>query len=171
MIYLQHGYRPDLSDLGPPESRNAIAHLAAGVGTPFAAPDGSMGRIGVHDTWNTQIIDELAPQPGDVVIRKNRFSGFHDTPLESTLSSSGIETLVVTGCTTSICVEALVRDAMYRDYRPIVLSDCTAEPQGQANHDASLAIIESTLGWVSESRHLHAAAEALRPGPETGSPT
>jgi ureidoacrylate peracid hydrolase len=61
----------------------------------------------------------------------------------------------VTGCTTSVCVESTVRDAMFRDYQCIVLEDCTAEPIGSSNsrgnHEASLLTIELLLGWVSNS--------------------
>ena len=64
--------------------------------------------------------------------------------------------LLVTGCTTSVCVESTVRDAMFRDYSCIVLEDCTAEPIGaglsRTNHDASLLVIQTLLGWVSNSR-------------------
>ena len=70
--------------------------------------------------------------------------------------------LLVTGCTTSVCVESTVRDAMFRDYSCIVLEDCTAEPIGagfpRTNHEASLLVIETLLGWVSNA---HAAREAL----------
>jgi ureidoacrylate peracid hydrolase len=63
--------------------------------------------------------------------------------------------LLVTGCTTSVCVEATVRDAMYRDYTCIVLEDCTAEPIGadlpRSNHDASLLTMETLYGWTSSS--------------------
>lgn len=160
VIYLKHGYQPDLSDLGPPASRNAIAHAAAGVGRSFATPDGSTGRIGILGTWNTEIIDELAPAEQDVIVSKSRFSGFYRTSLDSVLAERGIDTVLVTGLTTSVCVEATVRDAMYLDYRPVVLADCTAEPQGQRNHEASLTIIASTLGWVSDAASLTSAVHS-----------
>ncbi len=62
---------------------------------------------------------------------------------------------VITGCTTSVCVDSTVRDAMFRDYQPIVLADCTAEPIGyglpRSNHEASLLTVQVNLGWVSSS--------------------
>ncbi|MCA1693857.1 MAG: cysteine hydrolase, partial [Actinobacteria bacterium] len=61
-------------------------------------------------------------------------------------------------CTTSICVESTIRDAMMRDYRCVLLEDCTAEPIGQGlprtNHEASLLVIETLFGWVSDSAAL-----------------
>jgi len=74
------------------------------------------------------------------------------------LKSLGIRHLVFTGCTTSVCVESTVRDAVFRDYRCLVLSDCVAEPIGndlsRTNHDASLLVLERLFGWVSESSAL-----------------
>ena len=66
-----------------------------------------------------------------------------------------VRTLVVTGCTTSICVESTIRDATFRDYVPVLLTDCTAEPIGQdlprSNHEASLLVVETSLGWTATS--------------------
>jgi ureidoacrylate peracid hydrolase len=73
--------------------------------------------------------------------------------------------LIVTGCTTSICVDATVRDAMFRDYRCVLLSDCMSEPIGagfsRSNHEASLLAVETLLGWVSDSTHFGQAFAAL----------
>jgi ureidoacrylate peracid hydrolase len=57
--------------------------------------------------------------------------------------------LLVTGCTTSVCVDSTVQDATFRDYTCIVLEDCTAEPLG--THEASLRVIETLFGWVTNS--------------------
>ena len=76
-------------------------------------------------------------------------------PLDALLRDLGVTTLVFTGCTTSVCVESTLRDAFFRDYRCLVLADCTAEPIGHAlersNHDASLFLIQLMFGWVSHS--------------------
>ena len=70
--------------------------------------------------------------------------------------------LLVTGCTTSVCVESTVRDAMFRDYSCIVLEECTAEPIGsglsRTNKESSLLVIETLFGWVSSA---DAVLEAL----------
>ncbi|MBA2702910.1 MAG: isochorismatase family protein [Blastocatellia bacterium] len=66
-----------------------------------------------------------------------------------------IKHLILTGCTTSVCVDSTIRDAMYRDYQAILLADCTGEPIGyelpRSNHEASLLTIQALLGWVSGS--------------------
>ena len=165
IVYLKMGYRPDLSDAGPRDSPNYMRHRRLSVGTIIEAPNGTESRILIRDTWNTDILPELAPAAGDVVIYKHRFSGFFETELDAVLKSRGIRQLVVTGCTTSICVEATIRDAMFRDYSCVLLSDCTGEPIGhgmsRSNHDASLLNIEVLLGWVSSSDRFVAALEQL----------
>lgn len=158
VVYLKMGFLPDLSDLGAEGAVNQDRHLFFGAGQPVAAPDGSEGRILIRDTWNTDIVSELRPAPQDTVVYKHRFSGFFQTELDDVLQNLGARDLIVTGCTTSICVESTVRDAMYRDYRCILLEDCTAEPIGatlpRSNHQASLLAIETLFGWVSTSIDL-----------------
>lgn len=155
IVYLKMGYRPDLSDLGAPDSVNRVRHLRLGVGQIIRTPDGRESRILVRDTWNTDIVPELKPQADDVIVYKTRFSGFYETDLDATLKKMGIKHLIVTGCTTSICVDSTVRDAMFRDYLCVSLADCMSEPIGyglpRSNHDASLLVVEVLLGWVSDS--------------------
>src|SRR6266851_9067031 len=155
IIYLKMGYRPDLSDLGAIDSVNRTRHLKFGVGQKIQAPDGRESRLLIRDTWNTDIVPELKPHASDIVIYKTRFSGFYQTDLDAPLKKFGIKYLIVTGVTTSICVESTVRDAMFRDYLCVMLRDCMSEPIGhdlpRTNHDASLLNAEVLLGWVSDS--------------------
>lgn len=163
VIYLKMGFRPDLSDLGPPDSPNRIKHLPGQVGMTLTAPDGRESRILIRDTWSTEILDELKPQKGDTVLYKTRYSGFYGTDLDSILKTRGIKSLVVTGATTCVCVDSTIRDAMFRDYTCVLLEDCTGEPIGsestRSNHEAALLTIQTLFGWVSTSAEL---IEALR---------
>ena len=157
IIYLKMGYHKDLSDLGNGESVNRMRHLRfMHVGDAIVAPNGVKSRILIRDSWGTEIISKLKPEAEDIVIYKTRFSGFYQTTLDSALKQLHKKNLIITGCTTSICVESTVRDAMFRDYLPIVLGDCTAEPIGynftRSNHEASLLNIQSLFGWVSTSK-------------------
>jgi ureidoacrylate peracid hydrolase len=156
VVYLKMEHAPDLSDVGPTDGPHWIKHLRMRVGDDVVAPDGSKSRILVRDTWNTEILDALTPEPGDHIVSKHRYSGFFETELDGLLRSLDAQYLLVTGCTTSICVESTVRDAMFRDYSCIVLEDCTAEPIGadlpRTNHEASLRVIELLFGWVSSAR-------------------
>ena len=163
IVYLKMAFKADLSDAGPVDSPNYLRHLRMGVGTVVNAPDGAESRVLIRDTWNTDILPELAPVAGDIVLYKHRFSGFFETQLDAILKHRGIKQLVITGCTTSICVEATIRDAMFRDYSCVLLSDCTGEPIGhdmaRSNHDASLLNVEVLFGWVSSSDRFIGALE------------
>jgi len=158
IVYLKMEFRPDLSDLGPVDSPNWITHKRSGVGERVTTPDGTEGRIMIRETWNTQIVRELVPEPEDIVVSKHRFSGFYGTDLEMILRSLFIDYLVFTGCTTSVCVESTMRDAMFRDFSCLLLADCTAEPIGEglprSNHDASLFLLQRVFGWISDSAHF-----------------
>ena len=149
VVYLKMEFAQDLSNLGGPDAPNREKHLGFGVGT---------GDFLIERTWNTDIVPELAPQPGDVVVSKQRYSGFFATELDDVLRERGIKNLVFVGWTTSVCVESTLRDAFFRDYRCVVLSDCTAEVVGsdlvRTNHEASLLVIEGLFGWVAGSESL-----------------
>jgi ureidoacrylate peracid hydrolase len=148
VVYLNMEHAPDLSDLGPADAPHALKHALFGVGD---------GHTLIRGTWNTQNVDGLAPRPGDIVVSKHRYSGFFETELDDVLRGLDVKYLIVTGCTTSVCVESTVRDAMFRDYTCVVLEDCSAEPIGPENHAASLRVIELLIGWVSTADAVCAA--------------
>ncbi|MFN2530059.1 MAG: cysteine hydrolase [Pyrinomonadaceae bacterium] len=159
IVYLKMGFRPDLSDLGASDSVNRVRHLEGfKVGESVRAPDGRENRTLIRDNWGTDIVPELKPKADDVIIYKHRFSGFYQTELDATLKTLGAKHLIFTGCTTSVCVESTIRDAMFRDYLPVLLSDCAGEPIGYSfprnNHEASLLVIKTLLGWVSGSEEF-----------------
>jgi ureidoacrylate peracid hydrolase len=166
IVYLKMGFRPDLSDLGASDSVNRVRHLQGfNVGQTIRAPNGRECRILIRDNWGTDIVPELKPQPDDVIVHKHRFSGFYETELDATLKRLKAKHLIFTGCTTSVCVESTIRDAMFRDYLPVLLADCTGEPIGynfpRSNHEASLMTIETLLGWVSGSEEFVKAFEGV----------
>lgn len=156
IIYLKMELKSDLSDLGSIEFSTRMKRAKRlHIGDTIMAPNGMKGRILVKDTWNTEILPELKPQPKDIIISKNRFNGFYQTSLDSILRCLEKKYLILIGCTTSICVESTARDAFFRGFMPIVLADCTAEPIGntlpRTNHEASLLIIQTSFGLVSSS--------------------
>jgi ureidoacrylate peracid hydrolase len=155
VVYLQMQHTSDLGNMGGVGSPHWIKHQRLAVGEATTAPDGRPSRVLVERTWNTEMLPGLTPHDGDLVVPKHRFSGFFETDLDQRLRERGITYLVVTGCTTSICVESTIRDAMFRDYHCILLEDCTAEPIGhglaRSNHEASLLTIQLLFGWVSDS--------------------
>ena len=106
------------------------------------APTGTMGqRIGREaaatmfhaDSPATQIHDEIAPQDGDIVVRKTRVGPFGTTDLDEQLRSRDVDTLILAGISTSGVVLSTVRDAHDRDYRLIVLSDLCADPDPEVH--------------------------------------
>jgi ureidoacrylate peracid hydrolase len=100
-------------------------------------------------------VDGLAPRPDETIVVKWTFGGFHGTELDTLLRDRGINTLLFTGCTTSVCVETTLREAMSRLYNCVLLEDCVAEPvganQARTNHDATVLVTELVLGWVTNS--------------------
>jgi maleamate amidohydrolase len=85
----------------------------------------------------SQIVPELTPEPGELIIRKTQPSAFFGTSLTHWLISKGVDTLLVTGCTTSGCVRATVVDSMSSNFRTIVVTDCVGD-RAMAPHEANL---------------------------------
>jgi ureidoacrylate peracid hydrolase len=158
VIYLKMGFHRDLADAGYPTSPTWLKHVPLGVGDLVEAPDGAPSWTLVRECWSTDIVTELTPSDGDVVVYKTRYSGFHRTELDHVLRSRGIERLIVVGATTSVCVESTVRDAMFRDYHCLVVADATAEPiaagAARSNHEATLLTLELLFANVTESADL-----------------
>jgi nicotinamidase-related amidase len=96
-------------------------------------------------SWDAQIVEELAPRAGDIVIDKNRPSSFHATALKSMLVQSGIDHLAICGVTTNCCVESTVRDASQHDILPLIIADAVAELE-QARHEAALKTMGLLFG-------------------------
>lgn len=97
----------------------------------------------VQGTWGAEIVDELKPAPGEKVVVKKGFNGFHRTPLEAILRNLGVTTCVMTGVTTCVCVSSTTRAGVERNFKMIFVSDCTAEIHREW-HEAELA----TMNWV-----------------------
>ncbi len=115
----------------------------------------------VEGTEGQQIIPELAPKPGDVIVRKYRSSGFWGTNLDMLLRSNGIKSIVVTGATTEGCVESTARDGLFNDYYVIVPEDCVASDD-PAQHDASLLLMRHRFDLVPSSEILEMWSGASR---------
>lgn len=161
VVYLKMAFDADLGNSGYPDGPTWIKHLPLGAGAHSIAPDGTPSRVLIRDTWNTDIVGALTPQVDDIVIYKHRYSGFYGTDLDAILGDRHIDSVIVVGATTSVCVESTVRDAMFRDYHCLVLEDCTAEPIGadtaRSNHDASLLVLQLLFASISTSDALLAA--------------
>ncbi len=155
VIHTREGHRPDLSDA--PRLKVERGDPALRIGAP-----GPMGRILVRGEPGHDIIAELAPQAGEPVIDKPGKGAFYQTDLDLMLRDRSIETLLVGGVTTEVCVNTTVREANDRGFRCIVLADCCAS-YFPAFHAAGLAMITAQggiFGSVTTSPVVRAALGA-----------
>ncbi len=158
VIHTREGHRPDLSDCPP--SKLARGHLE----TPIGA-EGPNGRVLVRGEAGHDIVEELAPIAGEIVLDKPGKGAFYATDLELMLRNAGIAQLVVTGVTTEVCVHTTVREANDRGFECLVLSDCVASYFAEF-HEVGLKMIAAQggiFGWVASSQDLLSALGAERP--------
>jgi ureidoacrylate peracid hydrolase len=159
VVYLQMGYKPDLSNAGGPRSPNCYKELSMRL---MRARPQLMGKLVTEGGWDFEIIPELAPHPEDIVIVKTRYSGFAGTTLDSQLRVRGIQYLFFTGIATNVCVESTLRDAYFHDYWPILLTDATMQAGDPSAQDATVFNVESFFGWTMNTGALCDALEAHR---------
>lgn len=95
-----------------------------------------------------ELVAELAPRPGELVVPKWRSSGFWGTSLDLLLRSNGIESLILCGCTTEGCVESTARDALFNDYYVVIAEDCVASDD-RAQHEASMLLMRHRFDIAS----------------------
>jgi ureidoacrylate peracid hydrolase len=155
VVYLQMGYQADLSDSGGPQSPNW--HKELGIRLMNSRPE-LKGKLVTAGTWDFAIVDELAPQPGDIVIVKTRYSGFARTALDGELQARGVRYLFFTGIATNVCVESTLRDAFFLDYWPVLISDATMAAGPSTMQAATLFNIETYFGWTIPSQEFLAKA-------------
>ena len=155
VIHTREGHRPDLSDA--PKAKIERGHPSMRIGAP-----GPMGRILIRGEAGHDIIAALSPLAGEPVVDKPGKGAFFATDLHEMLRYRGIDTLIVGGVTTEVCVNTTVREANDRGYRCVVPGDCCASYFPEF-HTAGLAMIKAQggiFGWVSDSERVLAALSA-----------
>jgi nicotinamidase-related amidase len=157
VIHTREGHLPDLSDCPP-------AKLSRGNPSLRIGDPGPNGRILVRGEYGHDIIDELAPLPGELVIDKPGKGSFYATGLHETLRDQGISSLIVTGVTTEVCVHTTVREANDRGYECLVLADCVGSyfPDFQRAGLQMVAAQGGIFGWVAPSASYLAALTTAR---------
>ena len=148
VIHTREGHRPDLSDCLP-------AKLTRG-GKTFIGEAGPMGRILVRGEYGHDIIPELYPIEGEPIIDKPGKGAFFDTDLDLILRTRGIQSLIVCGVTTEVCVQTTAREANDRGFEVLVPEDCCASYFPEF-HRVTLEMIKAQgaiVGWISDAAHV-----------------
>ena len=151
VIYLQMGCSPDLSDSGGQDS--PAWHKSRGLALIRQRPE-LKDKLYIYGTWGADIIEELEPQPGDIVVRKQKYDGFIGTNLDIVLGTYCIKYLVFIGTATNICVESTLRHAFSLQYFPILVSDAVSQMGPSSTQEATIFNVRSTFGWVTTSEKL-----------------
>ena len=156
VVHTREGHRPDLSDAPRAKVERGAPSLRIGAMGP-------MGRILVRGEPGHDIIPALSPIDGEPVVDKPGKGAFFATDLHELLRNRHIDTLIVGGVTTEVCVHTTVREANDRSYRCVVPGDCCASYFPEF-HAAGLAMIKAQggiFGWVTDSQRLLAALPTM----------
>ena len=146
VVYLQNGWDSQYVEAGGPASPNYYKSNA--LKTMRKYPE-LHGKFLAKGGWDYEMLPELSPQPGDIVVPKTRYSGFFNSTLDSTLRARGIRNLVFSGIATNVCVESTLRDAFHLEYFAVMLEDATHELGGAAIQASAVYNVETFFGWVS----------------------
>jgi len=154
VIHTREGHRPDLMDA--PSSKLARGNLDLGIGD-----EGPMGRILVRGEEGHNIIPELAPLANEPVVDKPGKGAFFETDLQLLLQNKNIETIIICGVTTEVCVHTTVREANDRGYECLVLEDCVGSyfPEFQRIGIEMIKAQGGIFGWVVNSNSAISALE------------
>jgi ureidoacrylate peracid hydrolase len=146
IVFLQNGWDAQYVEAGGPGSPNW--HKSNALKTMRRKPE-LAGKFLAKGGWDYELIPACAPQPGDIVVPKTRYSGFFNSTLDSTLRARGVRSLVFTGIATNVCVESTLRDAFHLEYFSVMLEDATHELGGSAIQKAAVYNVETFFGWVA----------------------
>jgi len=111
-------------------------------------------------SWDAELVEELKPRAGEIVVTKTRYSGFAGTTLDAQLRDRGIQYLFFAGIAANVCVESTLRDAYFLDYWPILLADGTLAAGGRKMYEATIFNVESFFGWTITAEALCASLSA-----------
>lgn len=157
IIYLQTGFDPDLHASGGPNS--PYWYKSPALTMMREHPERLEGKPVIFGTRDADFIPELKPEKDDIVIRKQRFSGFYGTNLDQTLFTYSIRYLVFIGVATNVCVESTLREAFFLNYFPILVSDAVRQVGPDFCQQATIYNVKNYFGWVTTSQKLLSALQ------------
>lgn len=146
VIYFQNGWDCNYVEAGGPGSPNF--HKSNALKTMRKRPE-LQGKLLARGGWDYELVGELKPHPGDIVLHKTRYSGFFNSQLDSVLRARGIRHIVFTGIATNVCVESTLRDGFFLEYFGVVLEDATHQAGPEFLQKAAIYNVETFFGWVS----------------------
>ena len=160
VVYFQNGWDADYAEAGGEGSPNWWKSNALKTMRDRPALQGTLLAKG---TWDYALVDKLAPQPGDIVIPKPRYSAFFNTALDSMLRARGIRNLAFCGIATNVCVESTLRDGYHLEYFGVLLEDATHQAGPAFLQEASVYNIEKFFGWISNTADFCGAISQAPP--------
>ena len=160
VIFFQNGWDPAYVEAGGPGSPNF--HKSNALKTMRQRPE-LEGQLLARGGWDYELVDDLKPEPSDIVLHKTRYSAFFNSQLDSVLRSRGVRNLVFVGIATNVCVESTLRDGFFLEYFGIVLEDATHQAGPDFLQAASLYNIEKFFGWVSTVADFKGAFGQIAP--------
>jgi ureidoacrylate peracid hydrolase len=146
VIWLQNGWDAQLKEAGGAQSVNQLKGNSLRL---MRERSDLRGKLLTKGGWDYEIVDALKPDPGDIIVPKPRYSGFAGTALDSILRSRRIETLLVCGVATNVCVESTIRDAFFKEYFPVLIRDACYQAGPDFIQEAAIYNVEKFFGWTS----------------------
>jgi ureidoacrylate peracid hydrolase len=160
IVWVNWGNRPDRLNLSP-----ALLHVykptgeGVGLGDPLPKSGAPVLERG---SWAAAIVDELRPDPADILVDKYRMSGFWDTPLDSILRNLGVSTLMFGGVNLDQCVLCTLQDANFLGYDCILIENCAATTSPDFCREATLYNVKQCFGFVATAAAVSGGLAAAR---------
>lgn len=151
IVFLKMSYDPDYSNSGGPQSPNWQKEV--GLVMMRKNPD-CWGKFVTEGAWDEEICADLESHPGDIMVRKQRYSGFAGTNLDGILRTYNVKYCIYTGVATNVCVESTLRDGYFLEYWPILVSDAVNHAGPTITQEATLWNVEALFGWVTTTGEL-----------------
>jgi ureidoacrylate peracid hydrolase len=156
VVYVVHLISPDLHESGGPLTPGYYRSPSARL---YREKPEWRDKLLIRGAWGGKVIDELTPLPGDPIVEKTRYSAFFETNMDTVLRTYDLKYLLFTGTETSMCVDSSLRDAAYRGYFCVLVSDAAVSSHVPHRREATLSLVRG-LGWVATTESVAKALQA-----------